>query len=303
MDSEDFDFWRLSAYDAKYWRLSESLSVTNAAMLAADIDPGSMEAVTPDNPQDGHFHRRGTSNHTRNYIQSSQFIAVFSAIRNAILEEKLRANITRLARNASYVWSGGEAIAEGPIDEEAELSYTALVRTDGISLRTNAGNNIWELYGKILVIKEPDWSQTSILVDDLKEWMLSRSFQPTFFFPEIKPQGFKDKEHERYSAKLAAVVSAWDAVEQAAPNRTVKQTLEKWLNANAAQFGLIDDDGRPLSTVVQTLSEVANWETRGGAPKTGIVKSELHQKERKSIINFHQIEAPASPDEDTEIPF
>jgi hypothetical protein len=305
MDSEDFDydFWRISEYDAEYWRLSESLSVTVAAMLAAGIDPGSIEAVYPDNPKDGYFHRRGYGNSTKDYFHSSQFIAVFSAFRNAILEEKLRANITRLARGASYAWFGGEAIAEGPREDETELSYTALVRTDRTSLRTNAGTDLWDRYGKILVIKEPDWNQTSILVDDLKEWMLLRNFQPWFFFPEVKPEGFKDKEHERYSAKLAAAVSAWEAVQQPAPSRTVKQTLEKWLNENAAKFGLIDDDGRPLSTVVQTLSEVANWETRGGAPKTGSSKEDLLRKEPKPISNYEIVAPSFRPPDDTEIPF
>ena len=46
----------MSFSDMDYWRLSEILSVTNAAMLAADIDPGVMEPTSPSNPINGHFH-------------------------------------------------------------------------------------------------------------------------------------------------------------------------------------------------------------------------------------------------------
>ncbi|PQV57861.1 hypothetical protein LX70_01670 [Defluviimonas denitrificans] len=303
MEFEDDDFWRLYEHNADHWRLSESLSVTNAAMLAAGIDPGSTESTDPDAPHHGHFHRRGASNGVKNYTQSGSFIAVFSAIRNAILEDRIRANITHLARNASYVWYGSDAVPEAPRDDETEVPYTALFRTEGMSIKTNAGNRFWEQYSKIYIIKEPAWSQTTVMVEDLREWMASRNFLPPFFFPEVKPQEFMDKEHKRYSAKLAAAVSAWEAIQEAAPNRTVKQTLERWLNANAAAFGLIDDDGRPRSTVVESLSEVANWETRGGAPKTSAPKDEIQQVERKPISNFHALIAPSMPPDDSEIPF
>ncbi len=289
--------------DIDFWRLNDSLSVTNAAMLAADIDPGKNELTEQSLPDDGFFHIRGESNHVNHYFHSSRFIAVFSAIRNAILEDRLSANITRLARDASYRWFGGEDFAEKPGEHEAELTYNALLRTEGTSLKSNVERSGWGTYGTILFIKEPDWSQTTIRVDDLKDWMAARNFRPPFFFPETKPQGFRDKEHERYSAKLAAAVSAWESVEQADPSRTVKQTLEKWLNANASVFGFIDDEGKPQSTVVQSLSEVANWETRGGAPRSGNSVKKPQAVERKPIENFTVQIQNTNPDDSEEVPF
>jgi len=302
MNFDDDDYWRLYESDAVYWRLSEHLSVTNAAMLAAGIDPGTMELATPDAPQRGYFHLRESSNKSTNYFHSGSYVAVFSAIRNAILEDKLRANITHLARNAPFTYEG-DAYAETPQEHEAEIQYTMLFRTGNAIIKTNAVNEDWGRYRKLYIVKEPDWNQTTVAVDDLKEWMANKNFRPTFFFPEVKPQEFKDTEHTRYSAKLAAAVSAWESVQAAEPRRTVKQTLVKWLNANAATFGLIDEDGKPLSTVVQSLSEVANWETGGGAPRTDPLRGEPPKIEREAIENFAPLDGPLPSSDDPEIPF
>lgn len=41
-----------------------------------------------------------------------------------------------------------------------------------------------------------------------------------------------------------------------------------WLRSHAGRFGLIKDDGNPNESGIEEVSKVANWETKGGAPKT-----------------------------------
>ena len=48
----------------------------------------------------------------------------------------------------------------------------------------------------------------------------------------------------------------------------MKQDLTKWLNLHAAEYGLTNDEGEPNKQAVEEVAKVANWNTKGGAPKT-----------------------------------
>nr|WP_275064849.1 MULTISPECIES: hypothetical protein [Bartonella] len=96
------------------------------------------------------------------------------------------------------------------------------------------------------------------------------------FFPEDDSRDAKDKKyafqdpmHPHYVPKLAAAVAAWEAVSEAAPSKTVKQTLAEWLRQNADQYDLRNKKtGELKEDVIEQVSSVANWQTKGGAPKT-----------------------------------
>jgi hypothetical protein len=51
-------------------------------------------------------------------------------------------------------------------------------------------------------------------------------------------------------------------------NKTAKQALMVWLRKNADQFALTKDDGNPNEQGLEDIAKVANWDTKGGAPKT-----------------------------------
>jgi len=49
----------------------------------------------------------------------------------------------------------------------------------------------------------------------------------------------------------------------------VKQNLESWLTAHAAEFDLVKDDGEINADAIKNqIAKVANWKDKGGAPKT-----------------------------------
>ena len=50
--------------------------------------------------------------------------------------------------------------------------------------------------------------------------------------------------------------------------KTPKQAIEAWLRRNANQFGLIKDNSSPNLQGIEEVAKIANWNTRGGAPKT-----------------------------------
>ncbi|MCZ2203321.1 hypothetical protein [Bartonella sp. A05] len=132
--------------------------------------------------------------------------------------------------------------------------------------------------------KKDDWdyqqyvhklSDSSVGVRDLEGWLRWNDISSQFFFSELdvretKDQGyaFLDPNHLRYAPKLAAVVAAWEAVIEAERGKTVKKTLESWLTRNAAQYDLLDKNGKPKTKAIGELASVANWNPKGGAAPT-----------------------------------
>ncbi|WP_375695825.1 hypothetical protein [Bartonella sp. AC67GZZY] len=124
--------------------------------------------------------------------------------------------------------------------------------------------------------ENPIVQDSSVSLDDLKEWLLLCGKRPKVFFPEddsrdVKDQkyAFQDPTHPRYAPKLAAIVAAWEAVSEAEGGKTVKGTLIKWLQQNADQYDLRNKkNGKLKEDVIEQLASIANWEPTGGAPKT-----------------------------------
>jgi hypothetical protein len=119
---------------------------------------------------------------------------------------------------------------------------------------------------------EPSWHLTTISVEDLRVWLRSRGINTGFFFPE--PQADPDylsQFHDNYSPKLAAAIEAWKAVssdDQLRRGKSVKQAVIVWLRQHANEFGLTKEDGNPNEQGIEEVAKIANWDTKGGAPKT-----------------------------------
>lgn len=113
-----------------------------------------------------------------------------------------------------------------------------------------------------------NWHRTTVDVSDLRFWLYSKGFTTGFFFPDRRQEAdYLDPDHPRFAPKLAAAVQAWLAVENPG-SKSPKSALEKWLREHAAKHRLTDADGNVNETGVQECAKVANWEPKGGAPKT-----------------------------------
>ena len=121
-------------------------------------------------------------------------------------------------------------------------------------------------------VSEPSWQLTTISVEDLRTWLRSRGITTGFFFPESQAApDYLSNSHPNYSAKLAAAVEAWKAIsadETLRRGKSVKQALDVWLRQHANEFGLTKEDGNPNEQGLEEVAKIANWDTRGGAPKT-----------------------------------
>jgi hypothetical protein len=120
-------------------------------------------------------------------------------------------------------------------------------------------------------VADLDLHRTTILVEDLRVWLKSRGVTTGFFFPQPEGPGYLSSSHPCYSAKLAAAISAWLAVSENRDlkrGKSVKQVIETWLRQHANEFGLTKDDGNPNAQGIEEVAKIANWDTKGGAPKT-----------------------------------
>jgi hypothetical protein len=118
----------------------------------------------------------------------------------------------------------------------------------------------------------PDWYYTTVHVEDLKRWLSSRGFAAGFFFPlQKRGPDYLTTDHTNYSPKLAAAIHAWMAMSahpELRRGKSVKQALVIWLRQHANEFGLTKEDGNPNEQGIEDVAKIANWDTKGGAPRT-----------------------------------
>ena len=213
-----------------YWRLCDELTVVQAALLIVGKDPsGSQEWIESWEPQN---RPRG-------------FDAAFAALKHAIIAKRLPAVIRRSATERGWNQEAEEGQDVGRDSRNVQIIY-----------------NI-----------DPSWDRTTVLVEDLRAWLRTRGINSGFFFPGTNDYSvpYLDPLHPSYAPKLAAAINAWEAISSDSSsirNKTAKQALSIWLRKNAVQFGLTKEDGNPNEQGIEEISKIANWDPKGGAPKT-----------------------------------
>ena len=123
--------------------------------------------------------------------------------------------------------------------------------------------------GRMYEIEESvNVTESRVDVDSLREWLRAKGFRSGFFFPAVSEDpDYLDPKNDRYAAKLAAAVRAWQAVTDP-KGKHAKQALIKWLRQHAAEFALADKQGKLNEQGIDQVASVANWNPLGGAPKT-----------------------------------
>lgn len=225
------------------WKLADELSVVDAAILITGNDPSEMSSYYDRLAEDYVEVQRTTY---------EGYEAAFKAIKNAIMSNRLAADLVFDVRE-------GEGYYRGPL----HLKFRGKKQ-----VYQAKGLNLLDYEGLVFVQADPDWTKTLVQVADLKIWLRNKSVFPEFFFPSGNPDSVNNREHPRFSGKLACAVSAWHAIQSAARNKTVKQTVEAWVVANGVQFGLSNDEGVVPTTAIEDIAKVVNWQTQGGVART-----------------------------------
>ncbi|QFT59507.1 hypothetical protein FIU94_11800 [Sulfitobacter sp. THAF37] len=289
-----------------FWRLADELSVIDAAFLTLMLEPGDFELLSPNSPMASQIRQNsgwGKYDNTERVdleegigIAASEFRAVFKAIRSAILSDKLPARVVNLGRSPGYSWYGDMYLPIPGDESERTLYYSYTFYSGRTSIFSNSDSVLTDKdtdeERKIYIVKEPDWHQTTVELDALCAWFKSRGVAPLFFFPEGIPDGFRDKDHARYSAKLATAVAAWETIPRPAKNKSVKQTLTDWIISNGVRFGLGNEDGTVSATVAEEVAKIANWNTSGGATPTYTELDDTKGSANAEVRNFAEVPQP-----------
>jgi hypothetical protein len=142
------------------------------------------------------------------------------------------------------------------------------------ALRSKAIDGYYHFDNDINGNSWPVIEESYVTVTSLKQWLSDKGFNSGFFFDaENGSPAYLDKHHPHYSPKLAASISAWQAVSDNPTyknnGKTIKQNLINWLTSHAAEFDLIKDDGEINNNAIENqVAMVSNWDVSGGAPKT-----------------------------------
>jgi len=229
------------------WNLNEDFSVAHAAALVADYDPRRIDSCKTDPSFEDRF---------PNY-----FIAL-DALTKAITNKRLPATIRYSAREYGYAQMSDEIHLAECTDSQYEPGISA---DDEEELAPNH-SCIYKPF--------PDWTLSTVARNDLIEWLTQRDFRTGFFFPTAADgPGYLDPRNPHYSPKLAAAIRAWETVTSDPKylnnGKHTKQNLESWLTAHAAEYDLVKEDGEiNASAISDQIAKVANWQEKGGAPRT-----------------------------------
>jgi hypothetical protein len=212
-----------------YWRLCDELSVIQAALLIVGEDPAPLQyEVDRKTPE-----RRPAG-----------YDATLAALTHAILAGRLKATIRRYSWERGWNEDPPENASEGRDGRGVSVIYEA----------------------------DPSWKITTVTVDDLRTWLRGRGITTGFFFPDDTASAdYLNPEDPHYAPKLAAAINAWVGVKNdpvAMRGRTAKQAIAIWLRRHADRYGLTKDDGSPNEQGIEEVSKIANWDLKGGAPKT-----------------------------------
>lgn len=234
-----------------YWRLCEELSIVQAALLVAGEAPVFAEYAESwdldKRPKGYEAAKTAISGALKNYINYEKELAELDAQSNALREEYA---------NAPDLIYENEDRLNLLLRRSIEGSLVPLYESD------INGHEYATIEGTI------DVSKSTVQVESLKRWLAHKGFSSGFFFPEpVETMDYLDSLNPRYAPKLAAAVKAWQSVIDTG-KRSPKQALDKWLREHALQFGLTNDEGKPIEQAIEECSKVANWNAKGGATKT-----------------------------------
>jgi hypothetical protein len=267
-DSLTYEGYEDFNQDMDHWRWCEHLSIVEASMLAVGLNPSVYEPSHPARLREGDFHTIGTSNHTKNYFRSKEFVPVFRAISYAAMKEEISCDFAHHARTIPTVTAGDRDFDGLEEAGEESIDYDLLIRSD-MPVSSNFEIPPYRNLRRFYFVKEPDWERSIIKVDDFKDWMQRRGRRPWFFFPDAgeDSEAFRNPAHEHFSAELDFAVTVWQAL---LPKRKftggVKSAIEAWINANPASW----QGDEPISGAAKDrIATLVNWNKGGGAPKTG----------------------------------
>lgn len=238
------------------WRLATDLSVENAAILIAGGDPNATDVKECQFNGETFLEKRTTGH--------PGFLPAFEALKNAVMKKQLKAVFAHEAdktngysnRISGATWAYLSCPIEDTMFSVDEHAFDYVRPPEGETVQISV---------------EPDWSRTTVDVEDLKTWLRARGHCTGFFFPDgvtsHDSDAVTDHTHARFAPELALALSAWRGLEgQTSFKRGPKAAIEEWIEKNPQDWRGTSDLS---ASAKERIATVANWGKSGGAPKSG----------------------------------
>jgi hypothetical protein len=234
-----------------FWRLHDSMTVPNAAILMVGGDPGEKIQELDD------------YGNLIGLVQKRSYVgyeAACGALKSAVIRGEIEAKIAYGLADA------------GPLSPRSS-GYRVVAARDLWALLPEVSEDPFGVYENrqpIQISREPDWEATFVEVESLKRWLRSKGATDGFFVSATttdEGDSFTDPGHEHFAPELSLAVSAWRglAAEQRFP-RGPKAAIEGWIDANPdAWLG----DGNLSASAKERIVTLINWRKSGGAPTSG----------------------------------
>jgi len=234
-----------------YWRLCEELNIVQAALLVVGEDASHAE------------YAEGWEVQNRPKGYEAAKTAICGGLKNYARYEKEWSELAEEAEHLQVEYGIRPDVTHGNDESLILLRNRSIVGTLVPEPQFNDdGHQVGFIDGTV------DLYNSNVNAESLKQWLRLKGFATGFFFPEpVETMDFLDTDNPRYAPKLAAAVKAWQAVTDAG-KKTPKQALDKWLREHATEFGLTNDEGKPIEQAIEECSKVANWNAKGGATRT-----------------------------------
>lgn len=233
----------------KFWALHDEFRVVDAAAIVAGIEPTVVDWRDP--ARNERLPRAAAVSSDRFGVDDegvADINTTLLALTNAIRAGDLAATLRESLEAQSWTESALTALGGEP--------SAPTVETDG-NPRTC-------------------WFETTVDRTSLIEWLESRPFPVPFFGMEVDSEpAYLDPSNDRYSAKLAAAVKVWEALEDEAllEGKTPKKAATEWLESRCTRLGLVWEDPKTgkrakNSQGIDQVVAVVNWKVKGGATPT-----------------------------------
>ncbi len=205
------------------WNLHDAYTVQQAAALVAGFDPNTVQW----NMNGGAWFENEHGLTESGGI--NRVTTAFTALVNAINGRTLTATVRREA------WERGWNEGDDGFDDGENFQKTVAF-DDADAWPIESKNRV--RHSGIVFKVHPTWHITTMTKTDLVSWLYSRGMRTGFFFPDANPDtpGYLDPQNPRYAPKLAAAVSAWEAVTEPG-KKSPKQALDKWLRNTLQTLG------------------------------------------------------------------
>ncbi len=227
-----------------YWRFVPHYTVVEVAALIIGIFP---ECVIPANTDDS-FRRDFIA--VVDCLEDERFQPIYTAVVRSVISGDLECE------------KSGHLIEEISKEQGWPRGYS-----EGGSFHKKA------VYSKKMP-REICFDAAFITFDEVKKWLASKGVAAGFFFPSSATENtpsYLNQENQYFPPKLYAAVKAWEAVSSNEPvlkkPGSAKQKIVNWLEINAEELGLTDENGILLVSTIENIAKLANWDATGGRSK------------------------------------